>query len=208
MGDIPLVLLTATIWTYWFSVGSMVVRLRRKNRKLVGLVPEQRVERYMWLVWVPLVAGWCALPYLALSRTAPPLGLPAFARGLPAYDMLRGAAMVLAVVCLLLTAKCWARMGSDWRMDVSAKAPTRLITDGLFRHIRHPIYAFSMLLMACTAVIVPTIPMAVVAVIHIVLMNLKARNEERHLLTAHGEAYQRYLRRTGRFFPRPRALAR
>ena len=208
MGDIPLVLLTATIWTYWFSVGSMVVRLRRKNRKLVGLVPEQRVERLMWLVWVPLVAAWCALPYLALSRTVPPLGLPAFARELPAYGMLRGAAMVLAVICLLLTAKCWARMGSDWRMDVSVRQRTKLITDGLFRHIRHPIYAFSMLLMACTLIIVPTIPMAVVAGTHILLMNLKARNEERHLLNAHGDAYQRYLRRTGRFFPRPRGLAR
>ena len=58
----------------------MIVRLRRKTRKLVGLVPEQRVERFMWLVFVPLVAAWCVLPYLALSRTAPPFGLPDFAR--------------------------------------------------------------------------------------------------------------------------------
>jgi len=35
-----------------------------------------------------------------------------------------------------------------------------------------------------------------------VLMNLKARNEERHLLSTHGEAYQGYLDRTGRFVPR------
>lgn len=204
MGDIPLLLLTATIWTYWFSVGFMIVRLRRKTRKLVGLVPEQRIERYMWLVFVPLVTAWCVLPYLALFRTAPRFGLPEFARALPAYAMLRWVAMVVAVACLLLTFKCWARMGSDWRMDVSLHKPTNLITDGLFRHMRHPIYAFSMLLMLCSAVIVPTIPMAVAAVIHIVLWNLKARNEERHLLRAHGDAYQRYLQRTGRFFPRLR----
>jgi protein-S-isoprenylcysteine O-methyltransferase Ste14 len=35
-----------------------------------------------------------------------------------------------------------------------------------------------------------------------VLNNLKARNEERHLLATHGETYALYLRRTGRFFPR------
>ena len=208
MGEFPLVLLTATIWTYWFSVGFMIARLRRKNRKLVGLVPEQRVERFMWLVWVPLVAAWCALPYLALSRTAPPLGIPEFARQVPAYGILRWAAMVVAAACLLLTVKCWARMGNDWRMDVSVQKPANLITDGLFRHLRHPIYAFSMLLMVCSALIVPTLPMAIVATVHIVLMNLKARHEERHLLHAHGEAYQHYLRRTGRFFPRWRGLAR
>lgn len=207
MGDLPLVVLTATIWIYWFSVGFMIVRLRRKTRKLVGLVPEQRVERFMWLAFVPLVAAWCVLPYLALFRAGPPLGIPGFARDLPSYAMLRWVAMVVAVACLLLTAKCWARMGTDWRMDVSVSKPTNLITDGLFRHIRHPIYAFSMLLMVCTAVIVPTIPMAIAATIHIVLWNLKARNEERHLLHAHGEAYQRYLLRTGRFFPRLRGPA-
>jgi len=207
MGDLPLVLLIATIWTYWFSVGAMIVRLRRKTRKLVGLVPEQRVERFMWLVWVPLVALWCALPYLALARPLSPFGLPAFARAFPAYGILRWAAMGVAVASLLLTVRCWTRMGADWRMDVSVSRPTNLITDGMFRRLRHPIYALSMLLMACSALIVPTIPMLAIAAVHVVLMNLKARNEERHLLHTHGEAYQRYLRRTGRFFPRLGRLA-
>ena len=88
-------------------------------------------------------------------------------------------------------------------MDVSVHKPTNLITDGLFRHIRHPIYAFSMLLMLCSAVIVPTIPMAVAAVIHIVLWNLKARNEERHLLHAHGEVYRNYLAANGTLLSAP-----
>ena len=202
MGDFPLVLLIATIWTYWIGVGAMIVRLRRRMRKKVGLVPEQRVEQYMWLVWVPLVAAWNVLPWLALSRTQPPLGLPDFARADALYSALRWGAAVVAMLSLALTVKCWSRMGKDWRMDVSVAEPTTLITDDLFRYLRHPIYAFSILLMLCTAVIVPTPPMAVVALIHVVLMNLKARNEERHLLRTQGAAYAQYLARTGRFFPR------
>jgi len=202
MGDFPLVLLTATIWTYWVGVGAMVVRLRRKMRKKVGLVPEQRIEQYMWLVWVPLVAAWNVLPWLALSRTQPPLGLPDFARADALYAGLRWAAAIIAMLSLALTVKCWVRMGKDWRMDVSTAEPTTLITDSLFHYIRHPIYAFSMLLMVCSAVIVPTTPMVAVALVHLVLMNLKARNEERHLLSVQGDAYARYLARTGRFFPR------
>jgi protein-S-isoprenylcysteine O-methyltransferase Ste14 len=208
MGDFPLVVLTATVWTYWFSVGAMVVRLRKRNRKLVGLVPEQRVERLMWIVWVPLVAAWCALPYLALARPDSGFALPAFARTVPAYSMLRGAATVVAVASLLVTARCWARMGKDWRMDVGVSARTQLITDGMFRRVRHPIYALSIALMLCSLLIVPTAPMAVIAAVHIALMNFKARNEERHLLQAHGEAYRRYARHTGRFVPRWRGLAR
>ena len=198
MGDFPLVFLTATIWTYWFTVGAMMVRIRRRTRRFVGLVPKLRTEQAMWLVWVPLVAAW-----MALVRTAPPLGLPAFARDEAVYAALRWLAAAIAVGSLLATVKCWRRMGKDWRMDTGVGTRTELITDGLFRRIRHPIYAFSILLMAASVVIVPTLPMLAIAAVHVVLMNLKARSEERFLLQSHGENYQRYLRQTGRFFPRP-----
>jgi hypothetical protein len=69
--DIPGAILAATIWTYWLGVGLMVFRVHRKSRRLGGLVPEQRVERLMWIVWVPLVTGWLTLPYLALVRRNP-----------------------------------------------------------------------------------------------------------------------------------------
>jgi len=71
--------------------------------------------------------------------------------------------------------------------------------------VRHPIYALSMTLMLCSLLIVPTAPMALLWVVHLVLNHLKARNEERHLLKVHGEAYAIYMRRTGRFVPRSAA---
>ena len=200
MRDVPLVVLIATVWIYWTCVAIMVVRVRRRNRKLVGLVPEQRVERLMWVIWVPLVAAWMFLPYAALKRTDPPFALPAFAAVEP-YASVRVLAAAFAVVALAATIRCWLRMGDDWRMDIGARK-TDLITDGLFRLIRHPIYAFSMLLMVCSAIIVPTAAMIAVAAIHLTLMNLKARNEEQHLSAVHGESYRRYAARTGRFFPR------
>ena len=86
-------------------------------------------------------------------------------------------------------------------MDIGERK-TDLITDGLFAQIRHPIYAFSMLLMVCSAIILPTLPMIVIAVTHLALMNVKARNEEEHLARVHGESYRRYVARTGRFLPR------
>jgi protein-S-isoprenylcysteine O-methyltransferase Ste14 len=44
--------------------------------------------------------------------------------------------------------------------------------------------------------------MLLVAAVHVTLMALKARNEERFLLAAHGEHYASYCRHTGRFVPR------
>jgi protein-S-isoprenylcysteine O-methyltransferase Ste14 len=201
MPDVPLVVLIAVVWAYWVIVGAMVVRLRRKNRKLVGLVPEQRVERYMWLVWVPLVAAWMFLPYAAATRASGVLALPPFAQDGGAYAIVRWLAAAVAVLCLAASIDCWRRMGDDWRMDIGTRK-TNLVTGGLFQRIRHPIYAFSMLLMVCSAAIAPTLPMIAIALVHLGLMNVKARNEERHLTALHGDSYSQYVARTGRFFPR------
>jgi len=201
MRDFPGIILTATIWAYWLGIGAMIIRVRRRTRRSAGVVPQQPLEQAMWIVWVPVIGAWNVLPYLALTRRHWLLQLPGFALEDPLYAALRWAAAPCAVLCLTLTAWCWARMGSSWSMAIREQDSSELITDGLFARIRHPIYALSILLMVCSAVIVPTLPMVLIAVIHIALTQLKARNEERHLLKTHGEAYARYVQRTGRFLP-------
>jgi protein-S-isoprenylcysteine O-methyltransferase Ste14 len=205
MRDLPLLVVIATVWIYWARVGAMVVRARRRSNDLAGLLPEQLRERLMWLFWVPMVIAWMALPYLATTHVGPPFGLPAFARSQPWYEALRWLAAAGAIAALAFTLRCWSRMGKSWRMDVSSKQRSELITDGVYARIRHPIYAFSILLVLCTAVVVPTLPMLVVAAINVVLTTMKAANEERFLLATHGQTYDDYRKRTGRFLPRLRA---
>ena len=108
--------------------------------------------------------------------------MPEFALTSPAYASCRWLAALVAVLCLVMTARCWARMGKDWRMAIAVGEKTNVITDGPFRRIRHPIYAFQILLMICTLIVVPTLPMLLVALVHFTVMNVKARSEERYLL--------------------------
>jgi protein-S-isoprenylcysteine O-methyltransferase Ste14 len=206
MKDLPCIVMAATVWAYWACVGAMIVRVRRRTRKLSGIVPSQRLEQLMWLVWVPLVAAWMLLPYLAAGATHAPWQLPTFARELP-FSALRWAAAGVGLVCLGLSIHCWLRMGRNWRMAVAPDQQTELVTTGLYGLVRHPIYALSILLMLCTLVVVPTVPVALMASIHVSLMLAKARNEERFLVGRHGAVYRRYMQRTGRFVPRLRALA-
>ena len=204
MRDIPLLIVALTVCAYWLRVGAMVFHARRRRHHDVGMIPERPVERAMWLVFVPLVLLWCTLPWLGLTRESGQLALPAFARDGVAYPALRWVAALAAVGCLVATVRCWRRMGRYWRMDISDRN-TALITDGPFARVRHPIYAFGIAMMIATAIVLPTSPMLLIAVVHVVWMNVKARNEEAHLARLHGDAYAQYVARTGRFLPRPAA---
>lgn len=105
-----------------------------------------------------------------------------------------------AVVCYFLTVICWIVMGRNWSVAV-VEDDQQLVTAGPFRFARHPIYALSILLIICTAIVLPTLPMAIVALLHIVLLNIKARGEEQHLLNKYGDHYRAYMQTTGRFMP-------
>src|SRR5574340_495776 len=197
MRDVPLLIVALTVSAYWLRVGTMAVRIRRRHRHGVGFIPERRSERLLWLVVVPLVVAWCALPWLATGRSGGTLAVPQFALAVPqfatagAYGALRYLAALAALGCFAVTLRCWRRMGADWRMDIGNR-PSALITDGPFAHVRHPIYACSMLMMAATAVVLPTLPMIALAIVHAAWINFKARAEEVHLASLHGDAWRRY----------------
>jgi protein-S-isoprenylcysteine O-methyltransferase Ste14 len=202
---LPALALGVTIAAYWLCVGLMVLRVRRRARGASRvLIPAQRIEQVMWLVWAPLLAAWLALPwifaYSSSSRHSAVFG-PWLDLGSATVLFVRLAAAVVALWCLARSIRCWLHMGKDWRMGVDPTQQSRLIDDGPFAHVRHPIYALSILLILCSAIAVPTAAMAILAGVHILLMNLKAQNEERFLLERHGAEYAAYCRRVPRFVP-------
>ena len=201
MHDLPSLVLALVVWAYWGRVASMAARIRRRTRTLSGVVPVQPLERAMWWFFVPVVAAWMTVPLLAAFRDSGTLAVPEAARG-AAWLAVRALAALSGVALLVLTIRCWQRMGRQWKMAVTPGERQVLITDGPFERVRHPIYGYQILLMLASLVVVPTLPMLVAAAVHVGLMVMKARNEERHLLGTHGDQYARYVARTGRFFPR------
>lgn len=201
MPDAPALLIAVVVLAYWGRVGAMSYRIRRRTRTLSGVVPEQGLERAMWLLFVPLVAAWIALPFLAAFRPTGLLAVPEAARH-GAGLVVRLVAGAAGIVLLAATIRCWRRMGRHWKMAVTPGQKQVLITDGPFARVRHPIYGYQILLMLATLCVVPTLPFLGLALVHLALMVTKARNEERYLADLHGADYAAYVARTGRFFPR------
>ncbi|TWT46020.1 Isoprenylcysteine carboxyl methyltransferase (ICMT) family protein [Phycisphaerae bacterium RAS1] len=203
----PMLALALAVSVYWLCVARMVWRVRRRARGVRGvLIPSQSLERLMGVIWTPVIIAWLVLPWIAVARPdwlVVRSVLPAAASGHVLALAVRLGAAAVAIGCLLGSTLCWRHMGKHWRMAVDADAG-KLFVNGPFAYVRHPIYALSILLMLCSALILPAAAMLVAAAVHILLMHLKARNEEAFLLKRHGTEYAAYCGRTGRFVPRGR----
>jgi protein-S-isoprenylcysteine O-methyltransferase Ste14 len=78
---------------------------------------------------------------------------------------------------------------------------TRLVTEGAYRYIRHPLYA-SLLCLAGGAWLKHVTPLTVILfAAAAVFLYATARVEERENLARFGQAYAEYMRRTRMFIP-------
>jgi protein-S-isoprenylcysteine O-methyltransferase Ste14 len=117
-------------------------------------------------------------------------------------DGLRWAGVVAAVVGILARTAAQLDMGESWRAGVDPAETTELITSGLFRQTRNPIYAFAALFYGGLAMMVPNLLAFAALACQLAGIELQVRLvEEPYLLAIHGETYQSYAARVGRFLP-------
>lgn len=92
------------------------------------------------------------------------------------------------------------QMGKAWRMCIDQEQK-ELVTHGLFRIVRNPIYACGILLTVGVFLLAPA-PWSLWLISNaIVFVSIQARLEEQFLLEVHGDAFRQYSQRVGRFFP-------
>jgi protein-S-isoprenylcysteine O-methyltransferase Ste14 len=129
--------------------------------------------------------------------------------GLAAVDLLYrrpGPALLIPGVALAVLAAglVWRGqedMASSWRIGIDPGERTELVTGGLFRFCRHPIYLGLQLALAAFCCLLPGYLSLGLLVLGAVLLHVQARLEEGYLLERHGPAYAAYCARVGRFLP-------
>lgn len=207
-GDGPLLIVVGSVWCYWFLVVTLSFRKALKTGKLGAIRPRLPADRWLMRSWAIIIILWNAFPVVALRKDEPPWGPFAAGMEMPLLAVRWGSAVVV-LGCLIVTCYCWYLMGRNWSVAiVKEDEDQQLVTTGLFGIVRHPIYALSVLMVAATAVTCASYPMAIIAVIHIVLLRIKAKREEQALIGVFGEQYQDYQKQTGCFVPKVLGRAR
>jgi protein-S-isoprenylcysteine O-methyltransferase Ste14 len=93
-------------------------------------------------------------------------------------------------------------MGAAWRTSADGAQSRDLVITGLFALVRNPVYAAMVLLALAVTLLIPD-PWTLLALVTAALgLEIQVRVvEEPHLREIHGDAYYRYVARTGRFVP-------
>ncbi|HXN65799.1 MAG TPA: protein-S-isoprenylcysteine O-methyltransferase [Candidatus Acidoferrales bacterium] len=120
---------------------------------------------------------------------------------LPAWAPWCGAVMMCFAIWLFW--RSHADLGRNWSVTLEVRKDHQLISHGVYRSIRHPMYAAIWLISIAQALLLQNWLAGWSALVTFGLMYfVRISREERMMCEVFGEEYRLYMRQTGRIFPR------
>lgn len=184
---------------YWVGVWILARRIRKQIGRSPNLKPRGTKEKILWVGWLLVILVWVGQSFVVNTANAWP--------GMSFFPALLNPALLAAGIALVAggyacTLWCYAAMGDTWRIGINTKEKTTLVERGPYRRIRHPIYAFQLVMLAGAALLLPTMLSFTILVLHYICALIKAVDEENYLKTVHGQTYIDFMGRTGRLMPK------
>jgi protein-S-isoprenylcysteine O-methyltransferase Ste14 len=177
------------------SLAMVVIRAPHGNRSLKVPVVKSRKGRLETFL---LTIAWIAF-FLPLVWIITPLF--AFA-DYPLHPIPLGAGVVCLVLGLWLFQRSHADLGTNWSLTLVVREQHQLITQGVYRWVRHPMYSSLLVYAAGLALVVPNWfvgPSYTVAML--LLIALRLGPEERMMREEFGKDYEAYAATTKRLIP-------
>lgn len=119
----------------------------------------------------------------------------------PAY--LSGLGTVLMLVSLVLFYRSHADLGANWSATLAIRDGHKLVTDGVYKRVRHPMYSAIFLWDISQGLLLSNWLAGWAAIITFALLfAVRVPREERMMLEKFGTEYLEYSRKAGRLVPR------
>lgn len=90
-------------------------------------------------------------------------------------------------------------MKNSWRIGIDKNSPTELVTSGLFKYSRNPVFLGMMMSLTGLLFLLPNFISLVFLLVGTLLMQIQIRLEEEFLIKQHGDVYSDYKNRVRRF---------
>jgi len=111
--------------------------------------------------------------------------------------------IILCISGILFASYSQFAMGKEWRIGVDPGEETQLVTTGIYKTIRNPIYTGCIIHGTGLILLAPHISLLITGIVGYLAIRAYVKEiEEPYLISLHGEKYQQYMSQTGSFFPR------
>ncbi len=184
------------LYVVGFLTGSAIRARYTRRHKRNGITDDRQTGLDMLLVSLSSI-GLIIMPFLYVLT--PWLDFADY--HLPTWAGWIGVAVF--AVALWLLWRSHADLGRNWTPTLQVKEGHSLVTHGVFRYIRHPMYAAHGLWGIAQALLLQNwIAGFAMLVFFLPLYLLRVPREEQMMLERFGEEYRLYMNRTGRVIPR------
>lgn len=179
-------------------VAWVVIRIpHQKRARKTGVVRNAKtlIDR---LALAAAAAGLCVIPIIYVAT-----GFPAFA-DYPFQPWLAWLGLVVELAFLCLFYASHRQLGKNWSVTLEIRNEHRLVTDGLYRYVRHPMYLSFWLWAIAQFCLLPNGIAGAAGLAGVAILYFsRVRHEEAMMRDAFGASYDDYARRTGRIIPKP-----
>jgi protein-S-isoprenylcysteine O-methyltransferase Ste14 len=111
--------------------------------------------------------------------------------------------VILILLALLVFWRSHADLGLNWSPSLEIRTEHKLITNGIFGYIRHPMYASQWIWVIAQPLLIQNwIAGFLNLFVFIAFYFLRVRAEEKMMLDTFGDEYREYMNKTGAVFPR------
>lgn len=178
------------------AIGWYLIRVpyARKSRR-TPVAHSARGSREITLLLISL-SGLGIIPFVYIAT-----GFPRFAN-YPFSHVQAFIGIAVAITALVMFRLTHKALGRNWSVTLEVRENHKLITDGVYRYVRHPMYTAFWLWAVAQALLLPNFVAGFSGIIGFGTLYLfRVGEEERLMIEAFGEAYRAYMARTSRLVP-------
>jgi protein-S-isoprenylcysteine O-methyltransferase Ste14 len=182
----------------WWAgiVGWYVIRYPHERRARRAAVAEKRESVRQWALLTISFVGLFLVPAIYVT-----IGQPKFA-DYPFDPAVAWLGTVVFALSLALFYRTHRDLGRFWSMSLEIRQAHRLITSGVYRYFRHPMYTAFFLWALAQALLLPNWIAGPAGLVGFgILFCFRVRREERMMEARFGDAYRAYAARTRRLVP-------
>lgn len=120
-----------------------------------------------------------------------------------AFQPLQGWLGLLVLIgALILFRITHKQLGRNWSITLETREGHKLVTDGIYGWVRHPMYSSFIMFALAQALLLPNWIFGLIGIVAIfILFFMRVPREEAMMVETFGEEYRAYMRRTARVLP-------